>query len=555
MSKTYTLNSTAVLGCQWSSRSNNWRSQSNNTYAVIGRQGNYYKWVQYRFDTTTLASLRSKTITSVTLKIYSTNTFPTGKYGLMLAYAYAGSGNNCYRGNAAGSAASTANDTILGALDGSTGYGTITKSRSGSYYTLTLPTTKELAGLGYMIGPNGTLGTSDYWNLDTKTTKTAAVLTVVTNETDYNYTLTYNANGGSGAPSNQTGSNTGTSPSYTFTISSTSPSRTGYTFKGWSTSSTATTASYQPGGSITVTSSGTTTLYAVWQIDTWAVKYYANGHGTAPADQTKTYGQTLTLQPFISNVNGTENTVTITCDAATNGGTWTGGNGSAKWRPVYSQTYWNTNSSGTGTNYGSGASYTTNAALDLYAIWSTTNTGTSYTLPSGSPTHSNSTTNTLTVTFHANGGTTTKTSQTSSKTVTYSFTGWFTEPSGGVQRTSSSRVTAAETVYAQFSTSTGAQSSVTLPTIAQCTRSGFELLGWDTNSSATTPTYQPGESYTPSADIILYAIWKGLNTVHIVNSAGTGFDVYLVYVVNNNTLDPYKITVVNSAGTGLDTYT
>jgi hypothetical protein len=120
----------------------------------------------------------------------------------MLAYAYAGTDNNCYRGNAAGSADSTADDTILGAIDGSTGYGTITKSRDGSYYILTIPTTKELAGLGYMIGPNSNLNNEYYVTMDTKSTKTAAVLTVVTNETDYNYTLTYNANGGSGAPSN-----------------------------------------------------------------------------------------------------------------------------------------------------------------------------------------------------------------------------------------------------------------------------------------------------------------------------------------------------------------
>lgn len=267
MSKTYTLESTAVLGCQWSLWSKNWRSQSNNTHAVMGKQGNYYKWVQYRFDTTTLASLRSKTITSVTLKIYSTETFPTGQYGLMLAYAYAGSGENTYRGNAAGSADSSAGDTILGALDGTTGYGTITKSRTtDNYYILTLPTTKELAGLGYMIGPNGNLSSEYSVTMDNKPTKTKAVLTVVTNETDYNYTLTYNANGGNGAPSNQTGSNTQVNPSYTFTISSTTPTRAGYEFLGWSTSSSATTASYQPGDSITVTSSGITTLYAIWKM-------------------------------------------------------------------------------------------------------------------------------------------------------------------------------------------------------------------------------------------------------------------------------------------------
>lgn len=95
----------------------------------------------------------------------------------------------------------------------------------------------------------------------------SATLTVVTNATDYSYTLAYNANGGSGAPSSQTGSNTLVSPSYTFTISSTKPTRSGYKFLGWSTSSTATSASYSAGGSITVTSSGTTTLYAVWKLD------------------------------------------------------------------------------------------------------------------------------------------------------------------------------------------------------------------------------------------------------------------------------------------------
>lgn len=75
------------------------------------------------------------------------------------------------------------------------------------------------------------------------------------------YTLNYNANGGAGAPASQSASST--TGSYTFTISSTVPTKAGYTFKGWSTSSSATTASYQPGNTINVT--GTTTLYAVWE--------------------------------------------------------------------------------------------------------------------------------------------------------------------------------------------------------------------------------------------------------------------------------------------------
>ena len=46
------------------------------------------------------------------------------------------------------------------------------------------------------------------------------------------------------------------------TLSSNVPVRTGYTFKGWSTSSTATTAEYAAGGSYTANAAAT--LYAVW---------------------------------------------------------------------------------------------------------------------------------------------------------------------------------------------------------------------------------------------------------------------------------------------------
>ena len=73
------------------------------------------------------------------------------------------------------------------------------------------------------------------------------------------YTVAYNANGGSGAPASQT-----KTYGVTLTLSSTRPSRTGWDFVGWGTSSTATTASYQPGGSYTANSG--TTLYAIWKL-------------------------------------------------------------------------------------------------------------------------------------------------------------------------------------------------------------------------------------------------------------------------------------------------
>ena len=76
------------------------------------------------------------------------------------------------------------------------------------------------------------------------------------------YTITYSANGGSGAPSSQnyTYSNSGT-----ITLSSTKPTRTGYTFLGWSLSSTATEASYSAGQKWRRDNNDNYTLYAVWK--------------------------------------------------------------------------------------------------------------------------------------------------------------------------------------------------------------------------------------------------------------------------------------------------
>ena len=72
------------------------------------------------------------------------------------------------------------------------------------------------------------------------------------------FTLSYNANGGSGAPASQKSDNKGN-----VKVSSTVPTRSGYTFLGWSKSSTATAAQYKAGNNITLTAN--TTLYATWK--------------------------------------------------------------------------------------------------------------------------------------------------------------------------------------------------------------------------------------------------------------------------------------------------
>lgn len=101
------------------------------------------------------------------------------------------------------------------------------------------------------------------------------------------YTISYNANGGSGAPGSQT--------KYygkALKLSTTKPTRTGYTFKGWSKSSTGSVA-FASGASYTTNASDT--LYAVWEANTYTVKLDANGGSGVTGSVTKTYGQAVTL--------------------------------------------------------------------------------------------------------------------------------------------------------------------------------------------------------------------------------------------------------------------
>lgn len=147
------------------------------------------------------------------------------------------------------------------------------------------------------------------------------------------YAVRYNANGGTGAPSAQT-----KWKDQTLTLSSTKPTRTGYAFKGWATSSSATSATYAAGGKYTANAGAT--LYAVWEANKYLIRYDANGGTGAPSTQTKTYGKTLTL----SNIVPT--------------------------RTNYYFKGWSTSASATSATYEPGDSYTANSAALLYAVWS-----------------------------------------------------------------------------------------------------------------------------------------------------------------------------------------
>lgn len=96
------------------------------------------------------------------------------------------------------------------------------------------------------------------------------------------FELHYNANGGTGAPDSQTYTAlSATSTQATFTVPNQTPTKEGYTFKGWADSATATDAQYQPGGTIAVNHADSPkTVYAVWEKNAapieYTVTYYKN---------------------------------------------------------------------------------------------------------------------------------------------------------------------------------------------------------------------------------------------------------------------------------------
>lgn len=223
-----------------------------------------------------------------------------------------------------------------------TNYG-MTAASGGVTHTISaFNGTKRSSGSGsftgtYSISGNGSATktitvTFRNFNTDNGDSATKNVSFNVTVPAWTSYTIGYNANGGSGAPSSQTKWR-----DQTLVLSTTKPTRTGYSFLGWSTSSSATSATYAAGANYTANAAAT--LYAVWKANTYTVSYNANGGTGAPGNQTKTYGKALTL-------SSTKPT-----------------------RTNYNFKGWGTSASATTVTYAAGASYTNNAAITLYAVW------------------------------------------------------------------------------------------------------------------------------------------------------------------------------------------
>ncbi|MBR5151993.1 MAG: InlB B-repeat-containing protein [Clostridia bacterium] len=102
------------------------------------------------------------------------------------------------------------------------------------------------------------------------------------------YTVSYNAKGGSNAPSSQT-----KIEDTNLTLTSSVPTKPHYVFKGWARSKNATVAEYQPGD--TYNRNAKVTLYAVWEPETYTVKFDANGGKGEILEKTITYGDAIRI--------------------------------------------------------------------------------------------------------------------------------------------------------------------------------------------------------------------------------------------------------------------
>ncbi len=122
------------------------------------------------------------------------------------------------------------------------------------------------------------------------------------------------------------------------TLPSVVPERTGYDFRGWSESSTATTPDYTPGASYSIPKK-VTNFYAVWALKTYQITYDLNG-ATGSIDPTaKTYGVDVALSQTVP--------------------VW----------DMHTFLGWSEDANATTATYAAGAAFTENKNATLYAVW------------------------------------------------------------------------------------------------------------------------------------------------------------------------------------------
>lgn len=200
----------------------------------------------------------TNTIASGTKTITKTKSAQSVSFSVSFAFNLTCSGSYASTKTASGSVSVRAKPSYTVKYDAHGGTGAPSSQTKWYGESLTL-STKRPTQQGHSFQKWSTaIGGNVYYNPgDTYISNSALTLYAVWKADTY--TVKYDANGGTGAPGNQTktyGAN--------LTLSSTKPTRTNYTFKGWGTSASSTTVSYAAGGSYT--NNAAITLYAIWEL-------------------------------------------------------------------------------------------------------------------------------------------------------------------------------------------------------------------------------------------------------------------------------------------------
>jgi uncharacterized repeat protein (TIGR02543 family) len=278
------------------------------------------------------------------------------------------------------------------------------------------------------------------------------------------------------------------------------PTRHGYIFVGWfNTSSTSGGTEYKAASVIT----SPITVYARWSANSYTVYWDATGGSVSPSYNTLLYGTNVT---FPQTPSKTGYTFDGWYDAATGGVKFT-----VLTMPVGGKT--------------------------LYAHW--------VELPK------------YTVTFNKNGGTTeanpTSLAITQNTTIVnwpnpptktgYSFVEWADTPSesGGTSYNSSTKITAAVTLYARWHLNPitiywDAQGGTVFPTSSNgppgsligfpgtVAKTGYSFAGWFT--SATGGTQLSAPFYVPNSSVTYYARWTVVGTVEVKTINGKTWEIH-----------------------------
>ena len=305
------------------------------------------------------------------------------------------------------------------------------------------------------------------------------------------YTVSYDANGGEGAPEPQT-----KRYGEDLTLSDVIPTREGYIFLGWATEPY---SDWNYSAGSVCSENRDLVLYAVWQLQTYLIRYDANGGYNTPADQNKYYGQDINLSYDIP------------------------------YRDGYDFLGWATEPDAVEAAYAPGYLYTANEDISFYAVWKIRE---------------------YAVFYDANGGEGAPEPQTKrydeslnlSDTVPtrtgYIFQGWCTDPNAsgwhnynpGDVYTNNESVTLyavwqpetyAIVLHSQGGTWNTCYKTYGEPLLLHDVpwREGYDFLGWSRDPEAPYVEFSPDSYYYDEGSADLYAVWQ-IQTYQVVYVVG-----------------------------------